>query len=74
MFDQAIAFNQDISNWNTGNVENMDIMFSFARSFNQDLSSWCVEKITTDPIEFDESATAWTLPNSRPNWGAACTP
>jgi hypothetical protein len=50
----------------------MTFMFSDAIKFNQDLSGWCVEQIPTQPRGFDRDANAWVLPNSRPNWGAAC--
>ena len=39
------TFNQDISNWNTSNVENMEWMFYQAENFNQDLSSWDTSKV-----------------------------
>jgi len=44
-------------------------MFLGSESFNQDLSSWCVTDIPTRPINFDTSADAWVLANSRPIWG-----
>jgi hypothetical protein len=74
MLRGAIAFDQPIGSWNTGNVTDMLMMFFRAESFNQDLSGWCVSQIVERPFEFDFFAFAWTLPNSRPNWGAPCTP
>jgi len=44
-------------------------MFSAASAFNQNLSGWCVPTIASKPNIFDQNATAWTLPNSRPVWG-----
>jgi surface protein len=40
MFFSAIAFNQDIGNWNTANVTDMHGMFYHAAAFNQNLSGW----------------------------------
>ena len=69
MFFNARVFNQDIGNWDVSNVINMDYLLYSARAFNRDLSGWCVIQIPTEPNYFDELATAWTLPNSRPVWG-----
>jgi surface protein len=44
-------------------------MFRSASSFNQDLSGWCVTLISSEPFVFDDNATSWTLPDSRPIWG-----
>ena len=67
MFIEASKYNDDISEWNTSNVNNMTNMFKQATSFNQDLSEWCVPAVKHDG--FDDGATSWTLPNSRPVWG-----
>ena len=40
MFNGCYDFNQDISKWNTGNVENMNNMFHSCVNFNQDISNW----------------------------------
>jgi surface protein len=40
VFNEASAFNQDISGWNTGNVTDMSSMFTNATSFNQNLGNW----------------------------------
>jgi len=41
MFYDAEAFNQDIGNWNVGNVENMSAMFAEAKSFDGNVERWC---------------------------------
>ena len=38
MFNGATAFNQDISNWKTAAVTDMQGMFKGATAFNQDIS------------------------------------
>jgi surface protein len=66
------SFNQPLNNWDVSNVTDMLSMFRNAPSFNQDLSGWCVSQIGSRPTTFDDGASSWVLPNSRPNWGAAC--
>jgi surface protein len=79
MFRSASAFNANISSWDTSQVTGMTFstgmgsMFSDASSFNQDLSGWCVTNITSKPGDFDSNADAWTLLDSRPDWGK-CPP
>ncbi|WP_227716913.1 DUF285 domain-containing protein [Mycoplasma mycoides] len=43
-FFGAKKFNQNISQWNTDNVDNMNYVFAYAESFNQDLSKWKATK------------------------------
>ena len=38
-------FNNNISQWNTENVTNMNNMFDDASSFNQNISGWNVDKV-----------------------------
>ena len=47
MFEEATAFNGNISGWNVSNVTQMDRMFFNARVFNQDLSNWNTSSATT---------------------------
>ncbi len=47
MFSNAALFNQDISDWDTGNVESMFGMFWNASSFDQDLGEWDISSVTT---------------------------
>ena len=42
MFGRAQSFDNDISSWNTRNVENMQAMFYFALRFNQPIGVWDV--------------------------------
>ncbi|QVK06981.1 BspA family leucine-rich repeat surface protein [Mycoplasma mycoides] len=40
------SFNQDISNWNTSNVINMNGMFFGAKNFDEPISNWDVSNVT----------------------------
>ena len=47
MFYSAQVFNQDIGQWNTAAVTNMEDMFRFAYAFNQYLrGGWDVTRVT----------------------------
>lgn len=57
-------FNNDISQWNTSNVENMKFMFRNSQ-FNRDISEWNISKVITMFRMFHESSfqgdlTSWT--------------
>src|SRR5690625_2827861 len=45
MFNNAISFNSDLSNWNVSNIENMASMFLGAGSFNGDIGDWDVSNV-----------------------------
>ncbi len=45
MFNEATAFNADISNWDVSGVIDMAGMFGGATSFNQDLNAWDVSSV-----------------------------
>ncbi len=46
MFENAIAFNGDLSSWNVSGVTDMSDMFSQAYDFNQPLNDWNVSSVT----------------------------
>src|SRR5690606_18772715 len=46
MFEGATAFDQDLSNWEVGNVEDMSDMFLDASRFDQNLGEWDISGIT----------------------------
>ena len=48
-------FNQDISNWNTSSVKNMDNMFAYAVSFNQVISNWNTSNVIRMEYMFTEA-------------------
>ena len=59
MFDNAIAFNGDISKWDTSNVTNMSRMFYDARTFNGDISKWDTSNVTDMNSMFSGAASAF---------------
>lgn len=46
MFKDAVAFNQDIREWDVSHVTDMAAMFYYASAFNQDIRQWDVSKVT----------------------------
>jgi surface protein len=63
------AFNQDIGNWNTANVMDMDYMFWKATAFNQDISHWNTANVTRmaymffGAIAFNKDIGNWNTAN-----------
>ncbi|WP_434336234.1 BspA family leucine-rich repeat surface protein [Mycoplasma capricolum] len=69
MFWDAIDFDQDISMWDTSNLESLDAMFLGAKKFNQDLSQWDVSNVKIldrtffETEEFDQDLSKWDVSN-----------
>ena len=45
LFKDKTTFNDDISNWDTSNVTDMNHMFYRAQKFNQDISDWDTSRV-----------------------------
>jgi len=66
MFEDATAFNQNISGWTTTSVTTMLSTFKDATVFNQDISGWDVSSVTTmnsmfeDADAFNQNISGWT--------------
>ncbi|WP_434328863.1 BspA family leucine-rich repeat surface protein [Mycoplasma capricolum subsp. capricolum] len=69
MFWDAEEFNQDISMWDTSNLETIDQMFVGAKKFNQDISKWNVSNVRimdstfSETEEFDQDLSDWDVSN-----------
>ena len=46
MFQGAVKFNSDISNWDVSNIKRMNHMFDWAINFNQPIGNWNTSKVT----------------------------
>ena len=65
MFNEADAFNGDVSAWNTAAVTSMFAMFYKATAFNQNISAWNTAKVTNmyamfyKATAFNQNISAW---------------
>ncbi len=70
----AWEFNQDILNWDTSNVTNMEWMFLFNLNFNQPLTYWNVSNVTNMYMmflwaeHFNWDVTTWNTENVEDMW------
>jgi len=55
MFQDALIFNYDISNWDVNNVTDMSSLFEQAELFNQDISNWNVSNVTNMSSMFEQA-------------------
>lgn len=69
MFSGTKVFNQDISGWDTSNVESMYYTFNNAIAFNQPIDKWDVSNVTNmynmfDGAQaFDQDLSVWCVTN-----------
>ncbi|MBR4984461.1 MAG: BspA family leucine-rich repeat surface protein [Proteobacteria bacterium] len=66
-FKDAEAFNDDINNWDTSNVEDMSFAFENAAKFNHPLSRWNTSNVEDmscmfhKAISFDSDISSWNV-------------
>jgi surface protein len=69
MFQNAYAFNEDISTWDTSKVTTMDNMFIGASIFDQNIGSWNTSNVTDmssmfyDASAFNQNIGSWNTSN-----------
>lgn len=67
MFNNALLFNGNISNWDVSQVTSMEGLFMHARSFNQAIGNWDVSNVTSmkrmfkGARSFDQSIGSWDV-------------
>ena len=67
-------FNEDISSWDTSNVENMKGMFWCAKSFNQPLDSWDTSNVRNMKLmlcgakSFNQPLDSWNKKSNVDSW------
>jgi len=67
MFWSATIFNQDIGNWDVGNVTDMGAMFAYS-TFNRDIGNWYVSNVTNMNAlfagsDFNQDIGSWEVGN-----------
>lgn len=67
MFYGCVAFNQNISGWDTTNVTDMSYMFAFS-GFNQPVNNWNIANVTNlsfmfTSTQFDQELYSWNVFN-----------
>jgi surface protein len=55
LFKDLKTFNEDISEWEVGEVTDMSFIFFGASSFNQDLFQWNTSSVTTMKAMFENA-------------------
>jgi len=69
IFNGMSDFNENLNNWNTSNVYDMDYTFNNCYKFNQILNNWKTTKVKTmrymfaNCIEFNGLITSWDVKN-----------
>ena len=70
-FQDAKAFDQDISGWNMAKVQDIQVMFRNATAFNQDISGWNVDAVKLCS-NFDLGATSFEYKNKPTALAESC--
>jgi surface protein len=71
MFQDASAFNADISGWDTSSVTWMSGMFQHASAFNADISGWDTSSVTDSSVDMFNGAAAWLAMYAREDGNTA---